>query len=439
MKKRLARRVGRRAKRPGGWFPLAAMAWVGMFTPALASQFVATTHEYIRVIPDTEGAIEDVVLHYVPDVASDLRPLYRTLLRALPEDVRIRVVCPGEKAEAEFRSVWATMADAKGRQVTVTRVEGPITLWSRDRLIARQGARTGRPAPSFIPLNFEEGEEEKTNEIRMIPRLWNSRSPQRPTMGVLRMEGGNVVSNRRHAFVGVNVLMDNAHLGVSDRRLAREISRTLGVPVVFVGCAAGEVPYEHVDMYLTPLDDRTVLVGCTRLAQSLMTRRRAGRLSRSSAGWVYEDMDVSEETADLLDAVAEQVESLGYEVVRTPLIIDAERQWVVTYNNVVLDRRLGRNTVYLPMYRIAFLDRAGEDIYRRLGLEVRKIDVSGIFDLGGAVRCVVNVTRRRSAGTDRAMRHDWAGGVSGGRSTTQAGTYGYGRMAVGAFPEEVRP
>jgi hypothetical protein len=441
LEKRLAKRVGRRAERHGGWCALAAVAWMVWITPVCAGQFTAATHEHIRVVPDTEGAIDEVVLHYIPDVASELRSLYRTLLRALPEDVRIRVVCPGETAENGFRNVWATLVGTAGRHVTVTRVEGPITLWSRDRIIARQGARTSRPAPPFVPLGFDDGEGEKANEIRMIPpRLWGSRGQHRPTTGVLRMEGGNVVSNRRHAFVGANVLTDNADLGVSDRRLAREVSRTLGVTVVFMGDAAGEVPYDHVDMYLTPLDDGTVLVGCTRSARAFVTSRRTRRLSRSAAGWVYEEMDVSEETADLLDTIAAQVETLGYEVVRTPLIIDAEREWVVTYNNVVLDRRLGRNTVYLPMYRIPFLDRAGEDVYRRLGLEVRKIDVSGIFDLGGAVRCVVNVTRRRSAVTDRAVgRPDWDGRVSGGGSTTQAGTYGYERMTVGVFPEEVRP
>jgi hypothetical protein len=67
---------------------------------------------------------------------------------------------------------------------------------------------------------------------------------------------------------------------------------------------------------------------------------------------------------------------------------------MVTYNNVLLEQRGRQKIVYMPVYGVPALDRGSERIYRGLGFEVKTIDVSQIFELGGAVRCLANVTER---------------------------------------------
>ena len=68
--------------------------------------------------------------------------------------------------------------------------------------------------------------------------------------------------------------------------------------------------------------------------------------------------------------------------------------WMITYNNVLIDRRDEFDVVYMPVYHVPELDRAAARVYRDLGFEVRLVDVSEIFRMGGALRCVANVTRR---------------------------------------------
>jgi hypothetical protein len=68
---------------------------------------------------------------------------------------------------------------------------------------------------------------------------------------------------------------------------------------------------------------------------------------------------------------------------------------MITYNNILIDERDGREIVYMPVYNVPPLDETAAAIYRGLGFEVHTVDVSQVYDLGGALRCMVNVTQRR--------------------------------------------
>ncbi len=56
----------------------------------------------------------------------------------------------------------------------------------------------------------------------------------------------------------------------------------------------------------------------------------------------------------------------------------------------------------MPVYGIPSLDTRARETYERLGYEVCPVDVSQVFRNGGAVRCIVNVTRRCPVGTPSA-------------------------------------
>ena len=86
----------------------------------------------------------------------------------------------------------------------------------------------------------------------------------------------------------------------------------------------------------------------------------------------------------------------GYIVHRVPAVVDPLGNWMITYNNVLMEQRNGRRIVYLPIYRVPRLDFEGISTYSRLGFEVRPIGVSKVYRWGGALRCMVNVTERRA-------------------------------------------
>ena len=110
---------------------------------------------------------------------------------------------------------------------------------------------------------------------------------------------------------------------------------------------------------------------------------------------MLEQCDDTADTAGSFESIARKIARCGYRVVHLPALVDQQQSWMVTYNNVLIDCRGGSCTVYMPVYRIPNLDQAAEAIYRNLGFEVKTVDVSGIYQLGGALRCIVNVTRRR--------------------------------------------
>jgi hypothetical protein len=165
-------------------------------------------------------------------------------------------------------------------------------------------------------------------------------------------------------------------------------------------------------MYATPIDDETVLVASPACAVHLLLTSASvdpGSSTQAAAASLRNTLTTGNTG---LDDIACQLEELGYGVYRLPAIIDPHEVWMITYNNVLMERRDGRLIVYMPIYRVPVLDAAAASAYASLGFEVRTIDVSRIYRDGGAIRCLVNVTARRLAdasGVDAELSapHAW--------------------------------
>ena len=175
-----------------------------------------------------------------------------------------------------------------------------------------------------------------------------------------------------------------------------ELSKIFGRPAVPIQARDGQTPWIHTDMYLTPIDSRTILVsspseGCRLLeGQTSVTIPHRDRQVQVE----FDALAPDSLRQTQFDDVARQLTDMGYQVIRVPSLINVEKDWMVTYNNVLMDYQNGQRVVFMPIYHIPELDHAAAQVYRALGFEVRPIDVSPIFQLGGAIRCLANVTRR---------------------------------------------
>ena len=118
-------------------------------------------------------------------------------------------------------------------------------------------------------------------------------------------------------------------------------------------------------------------------------------------------IQASLKVADELDTIAGQISQAGYEVVRIPsLVPDLTPRWnpsgkemvhypFLSYSNVLLETRSGRQTVYLPQYGLAPLDDAAARRWRELGFDVNEIRGFATSSMyGGALRCSTKVLMR---------------------------------------------
>jgi len=381
---------------------LMALAWarVGSADPARLAIRRPT-----GVLPDTYGRIAEVLLQYRPDLARRTDPVYRDLFQSLPRDVAVNVLCSSVDDLADFESHWMAAARGGGRDVHVFSVDMPISVWARDRYIARQPQTLSARAATVVPSANRDYDRPFLNDLRIPHELWLGAGDPPPEHIRLHVEGGNVVSNRRHVFVGSNALRDNPNVA-SASELRRTLARTFGREVVLVDDGHGAVPWPHVDMYLTPIGDDTLLVGSPAMGLDLLATCDENRLPKG--------VRAERQAPDgrRFDAVARRLERLHYRIVRLPALTKGN-SWMVTYNNVLIDDSGDRRTVYMPIYGIPILDEAAADVYQRLGYQVRRIDASRISRLGGAVRCMANVTLRRTPleGGSEGVRESGSEGV----------------------------
>ena len=344
-----------------------------------------------RVLPDCNGTIAEVTLHYLYEELDRLAPTYQDLMLALPPDVDLRVLCPSDVAVADFVEQWSADASAGGRVVNVINVDRDITLWSRDRYVARYDVTTTHPASLVVSLDRVDYDEDKRNEWAIAHTLAGAGIVPGVIESMLFVEGGNIVSNQSAVFVGINTLKDSVRTDHDEPLLRRGLERELGGKLVMIRDHAGLVPTSHIDMYITPITDELLLVGDVSLAESTL---KAAEDDRYDSVWPAERSEEMDALRLRYDSIARGLESSGYRIKRLPLVPDPDDEWLITYNNALIEHRDGRAIVYMPTYDVPALDRAAARLYRGLGFDVRPINVADLYELGGAVRCIANVTRR---------------------------------------------
>ena len=340
------------------------------------------------VLPDSEGAIAEILLQYDVSETDEIAPVYNDLFDQLPSGVDICVVSACDESTSEFLSRWGEALEHRGHDVTVVEIDRPISVWARDRHIARCDALSFETGTSFVPVDAGWYSDCKINELESHRAMAATRLVPDLMPHAIHLEGGNVIGNGRHVFIGANVFDENESSPDSLLSLLTDIA---GRPVVVIGDDRGEVPWGHVDMYLTPIDDQTILVAST-------WSGRAALLEESASGApplfeLNEQIEPAGVIGPCLDQIAARLESEGYIVHRLPGLLGVD-EWMVTYNNVLIDHRGDDRRVFMPVYGISALDARARETYERLGFEVCPVDVSQVFRNGGAVRCIVNVTRR---------------------------------------------
>ncbi len=288
-------------------------------------------------------------MHFVPS-ADYAFPAWRDFLRALDADVEVTVVCENAEAERNFRERLQEWNVARPERFRAVYLNQPLTPWCHDRFLATERVLWAPPAP-------HRGGPERANEWR-TPWVVGGRGLE-VRVAPFNFEGGDLAATDRYVFASAVLVSRNPQL--SRDELCRRIEEVCGRKLILI---EGDVPVHHVGMFFTPIDETTMVVGDARGSDDVEMIRR-------------------------LDHVAATLERHGFRIHRLPFRTTGEEYAWITYTNVMMSGR----TVYLPTFGLES-DAKAVEVYRSLGLEVKTVDVRGIYRMGGTLRCLLHILRR---------------------------------------------
>lgn len=394
------------------------------------------------LFPDSCGNIQHMALQLgnvefdkpLPqETHQGLMGVWQQLFQEMSPQTHFSVVCADAQGEQSVQQlVERSGIDPSRVSILPANSEKGMSIWIRDSMLPVKDS-AGLSKLLIQDRTYWPGPEDN----RVAPLL-DEAHPQISSQAhpALRIDGGNVLSNRRHSVVGSDSIR---HTRARLQELAQDPERLREIedfyrkasgqepgphmwddlprlvfenefqrPVLVVA-REREQPAFHIDMTMTPIGDYKFLVGdpgmAIRALQALSPQQRdevnrsmalqAGITSGEDLVQKLIDANGSSETQANYDATAQELAEAGYAIERVPALMGLRTTWSVpylTYNNCMIEQYtddLGFQVrkVYLPQYGCEPLDRMAEEIYRCNGFEVVPLEMGSISKLEGAIRC----------------------------------------------------
>jgi len=415
-----------------------ACVMVAMLVLALPGHSGASASAELRadrgLLCDTEGTMENVVcvVNSARRALLHNAALATEILNGLPDRIRFTLLTN----DREAFTLAKERSPGRVRFVDLP-PDAEFTIWPQDPFLVLDEAGNSTLLQSAA---FSRADDHRLTET-LASTLGLPRRISR-----LAFQGGNLVANSRHVFVGAGTIRLNAiRLGVSDEAAVRLFERELAKPVLVLG--PFPQPVRHIDLIVTPVGRDRVLVADARwgvrVARSILVDRadttrqfeqeildklnawqNLSGSDGSTGPWhppsLAGAIEASEHLAPHLDGVAAGLAARGYLVDRVPFLGSPMRAEdsrplsgtdpsdsaplqrpgfpILTYNNVLLEEFEESTRVYLPQYGLEGFDEEGRDAWEALGCTV--VPLKGFLASamhGGSLRCCVKVLHRNPA------------------------------------------
>jgi hypothetical protein len=357
------------------------------------------------ILPEDEGALGEVLVHYVPSLEPLIADTYRDFLSALDPSVRIVAVVP-RGAAGSVVGFFDRIDPKLAPRTRVVEVEGPITVWSKDRALVLAPFATQPKTSLVIPVPPDPKWVERTHDWATLAGV-ASAAPDRYVVREIPLDfdAGDFAVVRDRVLYDVNLLEKNKGRGLDTKeKLAALVKQLFARDVVMLGSALGDVPRHHMSMYMTPLgrdaSGRSIaLVGDPRAAIDVVGRDfTPGPISPDTGEPLRADF--TEATIARFDRAASDLAAAGFAVERVPVVPFDDKTYI-TYTNGVYETSGPAPTsarhVYLPQYGIARLDAIAREKYASLGWIVTPVRVSAPWPYHGTIGCLVNVLARAAS------------------------------------------
>ncbi len=337
-----------------------------------------------RMLSEHGGTIRSVVLQYTHG-SQFVWPVFKQFLEKQSPSLTVYIAAP---AQEDFDEVSQAIGPVPCKLVPVL-THHEMTPWSRDRWVELLADKPGDPL-TLLPQRGELQQElwpQRLGDSKVADDLGRFLSPNiRATRSSLYFDGGDLLCDANYVFATPAVLQRNIEHTVDSRARLLDVlsSETLCKPVLME-----EAPDHHAGMYMMAVGNHRMLVGDPSHGLPLLNRD-APMLTSMTGG-----PDETAQAQSRFDAVAKLTASLGYTVVRIPTIPGQNGKQYLTYVNVIMDQRDGKDVVYMPIYDDQpALNAAAQKVWESLGFEVIPINCTTTWPAGGTLHCLVNVLQR---------------------------------------------
>jgi len=359
------------------------------------------------LLREDSGSLDDILVHYAPRLEPLIADAYADFLGTLPATTRLVAVVPREEtprtpgvtAHDGLSSLLARIdpSGALTARTHVVEVDGPISVWSKDRALVLGSdasvARTGL----IIPVPPDPRWRERANDWRTLEQVAGA-MPDRFYVRQLPIEfdAGDFDVAGEVVLVDDNLVTKNGRRGVGDvAELRRVLEGALGRPVVVLGHKEGDVPRHHMSMYMAALaqpDDRVALVGDPRAARALLGDSFVPGETDPDTGEPLH-ADFSDGMIARFDLAATELAAAGWRVVRIPEVPFLDKTYMA-YTNGVYETRGASHVAWMPTFDLPALDARATQVYQSLGWQVHPVRARKLYAYHGTIGCLVNVLGR---------------------------------------------
>lgn len=354
------------------------------------------------VVREDRGALGEVLMHFVPRMSPLVADAYADFLGSLPPQTRVVAVVPavddgGGPSPREATLQLLARIDPSGALVARTRfvdVQGPISVWSKDRALVFAPQADAPRTGLVIPAPPDPRWTERANDWRTLAQVAGA-MPERFYVRQLPLafDAGDFDVAGDEVLVDDNLIAKNQDRGVASvEELRHLLEPALVHPVVVLGRADGDVPRHHMSMYMAALDGHVALVGDPLAARSIVGDAFVPGETDPDTGDPLR-ADFSEATVARFERAARDLAAAGWRVVRIPEVPFLDKTYMA-YTNGVYETRDGLRTAWMPTFDVPALDARAAEIYASLGWRVVPVRSRALYPYHGTIGCLVNVLAR---------------------------------------------
>ncbi|HEY8089103.1 MAG TPA: hypothetical protein VIF09_14690 [Polyangiaceae bacterium] len=355
------------------------------------------------ILREDSGPLDEVLVHYVPRLEPLVADAYADFLGSLDPTTRVVAVVPkagadgGSPPPRDQLMQFLSRIDQSGALASrahVVEVDGPISVWSKDRALVLAPDADATRTGLVIPAPPDPRWKERANDWRTLAQVAES-MPLRFYVRELPLvfDAGDFDVAGGEVLVDDNLVTKNRARGVANtEELRRLIVGMLARPVHVLGQGDGDVPRHHMSMYMAALDGGVALVGDPRAAMTVVGDHFTPGESDPDTGDPL-IADFSDTMVARFDRAAHDLEAAGWRVVRIPEVPFLDKTYMA-YTNGVYETRGGVRVAWMPTFDLPALDAQARAVYESLGWQVRPVRARGLYPLHGTIGCLVNVLAR---------------------------------------------